>query len=188
MAKAKGTALLGAVKYLRRQGDRARDALPAHLHRYLEERILPASWYPEQDLLDLLGAVARLLPDSGPDVHAQMGRISARDHMESFYGHLFQHSEDPLSLPRKAFALWTSMHDTGRLRIDMEDEGRARVELIDYAIPCREMCGIMTGYVEETLRLSGFAEPRLEKQRCRVRGDDACVWEARWRAAPADSA
>ena len=81
MARAKGASLLGAVKWLRHDREAALRALPARLHPYLDARIQVASWYPEEDLLELIRALARILPANGADVYEQMGRFSARDQL-----------------------------------------------------------------------------------------------------------
>ena len=64
MARAKGTALIGAVKMLRKRKDEARALLPEALHRYLSVSVLPASWYPEEDLLKLIRALLEIMPAS----------------------------------------------------------------------------------------------------------------------------
>jgi hypothetical protein len=77
MARAKGASLIGLVKWLRHDREAALRALPAGLHHYLEDRIQIASWYPEEDLLALVRALARVLPVGEGDVYEQMGGASA---------------------------------------------------------------------------------------------------------------
>ena len=124
MARAKGASLLSAVKWLRGNRDQALAALAPNLHHYLDDRIQVASWYPEQDLIELIRALARILPAGGGDVYEQMGRFSARDQLAGVYRHLLE-GGDVLSLPRRGLVLWQSQHDSGRLAVAMDARGFA---------------------------------------------------------------
>lgn len=184
MAKAKGTAILGLVRFLRRHRDAAAAALPAHLTHYLDERVHVSTWYPEQDLLELARVVAPMLPPSVGDPYELMGRISARDHLEGSYAHLFEGVVEPLAIPARAFALWASMHDSGRLETAVEPPGAVRVELVEFALPSREMCRIVGGYLAETLRVAGFAAPRSVELGCRLEGAPRCAWRCHFEGVP----
>jgi hypothetical protein len=176
MAKTKGTTIVGLVKFLRRQREAAATALPGHLLHYLDERVHVSTWYPEQDLLDLARVVAPMLAASVEHPYEAMGRVSAREHLGGSYAHLFEAVGDPLAIPARAFALWASMHDSGRLDTVVEPPDAVRVELSEFALPSREMCGIVGGYLAETLRVVGFAAPRAEKIACRLDGAPRCGW------------
>jgi hypothetical protein len=184
MAKAKGTTLLALVKFLRSQREAARAALPARLQHYLDDRIHVSSWYPEQDLLDLARVVGPMLGKTVADPYDVMGRVCARDHMEGAYAHLFTGIGDPLALAPRAFALWATMHDSGRLESTPDPPDAVRVELVDFALPSREMCAIVGGYLAETLRLVGFVAERAEELSCRLEGAPRCSWRCRVAAGP----
>jgi hypothetical protein len=180
MAKTKGTTIVALVKFLRRHRDAAERRLPPPLRHYLDDRIHVASWYPEEDLRDLARAVAPMFPADVADPFEAMGRASAREHLEGTYGHLFAETDDPLAIPARAFALWASMHDSGRLATSVESPNAVRVELLDFALPSPEMCGIVGGYLAETLRLVGFSAPCAEPIACRLDGMPSCVWRCHW--------
>jgi hypothetical protein len=183
MAKAKGASLLGAVKWLRRSRETALGLLPPRLHHYLDERIQVASWYPEEDLLDLVRALARVLPAGQGDVYEQMGRVTARDQLAGVYRHLLE-GGDALSLPRRGLVLWQSQHDSGRLQVTVQGPGRARVEVSDYGLPSREMCKILLGYTAEMFAIAELPNPRVEKTGCRLDGAAQCSWLCSWDAQP----
>jgi len=171
VAKAKGTVLLGAVKFLRSRREEALRTLPETLAHYLSERISPALWYPEEDLLGLIRAILDLLPGEREVVLRGMGEHTARAHREGIYARLMQATDADAS-----FALWSTMHDSGELHTRPAGAGKVCVELRDYACPSPEMCIIIGSYVAETYRLAGRnAEAR--KTRCRCRGDSLCAWE-----------
>lgn len=182
MAKSKGTNVLQCVKALRRQRDRARAVLPGTLHSYLEERIHEPAWYPEEDLLGLMRGVARLLEGAGLQVYEEMGRQTARAHLEGegVYKHLLADG-DPVALARRGLALWGSLHDTGRFRLELEGPGRARIELSEFGFPSTELCRVTTGYMGEVFRLSGLEGAEVKKSGCVVTGEPLCTWDCRWR-------
>ena len=189
MAKAKGTTISALVKFLRSQREAARARLSPDLHHYLEEQIQPALWYPEPDLLALIRVMLELLPASREEALAQMGRASAREHLEGVYGHLRVGGPDGsgglgesdlMALARRSYALWATMHDTGRLTAQVEAKGRATFEIRDYALPSPEMCTILSAYFCETLRMAGTVDPEVRELECRVDGADTCRWEASW--------
>jgi hypothetical protein len=181
MSKTKGTTLVTLVKFLRKQPDRARAALPPSLHKYLDERIHPSSWYPEADLLALLRAMLGMLPGARDAMLEQLGAALAREHLEGIYGHLKPDaSSAPSTMARRCFALWSSQHDTGMLAMSV-DGGHAVLEIRDFALPSPEMCGILTGYFREAFRQAGASDLQLAKERCRLAGAQHCSWVATWK-------
>jgi hypothetical protein len=183
MAKAKGTTVIGVVKYLRREKEAARKALPARLHHYLEERCSPSAWYPEEDWVELVRAQAKLVKEPKGNVFETIGRWALREHADGLYGHLLSDISDPLSLSRRLLALWGSQHDTGRLSFTMDGETAARVELVDYGHTSTVMCQILRGYLSELLTLAGFPSPSVEKRECRLAGAAQCAWRCSWEKA-----
>jgi hypothetical protein len=182
MGKAKGTTLLSLVKFLRRNRDRALALLPSELHHYLEDRIQTSAWYPEEDLLALNRCVIQLIPGRREDALDEMGRIIAAEHMEGIYAHLRVDDGDLQPLARRAFALWSSQHDSGRLGVTLEAPGVIRFELSDFALPSREICDVTAAYFRETLRLAGV-EAKVYEMECRVHGASRCLWRATWERA-----
>jgi hypothetical protein len=181
MAKAKGTTMVTLVKFLRSQRERAAAALPASLHHYLEERIHASSWYPEADMLELLRAMLGLIPGSREALLEQLGVALAREHLDGIYGHLkLDARDDTATMARRCFALWGSQHDTGSFHFEQLAPGTAKLEVRDYALPSAEMCGILGGYLAESLRLGGVAKLRVAKHCCRLDGAAVCAWSAEW--------
>src|SRR5262245_58255897 len=111
MAKAKGTILVGIVKYLRRHKEEARRLLAPELHHYLVEKITLSGWYPETDLIALIRA--RLALSDGPPeaVLEAMGRATVQDHHDGIYAHLLSRTGTATTTA----ALWSSQHDTGEM-------------------------------------------------------------------------
>jgi len=179
MAKAKGTTLLSLVKFLRHDAERARRSLPSELHHYLDEHIQSSAWYPEEDLLALIRCMTLLVPGPRDAVLREMGRSVAAEHMDGVYAHLRLEDGDLLPLARRAFALWSSQHDSGQMRVTREGPGVICFELSDFALPSRELCDVTAAYFHETLRIAGV-DVEIHERQCRLDGADCCRWIARW--------
>lgn len=180
MAKAKGTIVVPTVRFLRTRREEARTRLPERLHGYLEETLQTGQWYPEEDFLELLRTMAALLPGSGPAIYEQLGRAAAAEHLSGVYHHLNLDGQDHLGIARRSFALWSTMHDTGRMRtVDPTPTGATFV-LEGYALPSKEMCATLTGYFGESLRLAGL-EAAVRKAECVLENAGRCAWRATWK-------
>ena len=176
MANAKGTVLVGLVKLLRKNKERAREVLPPRLTHYLEERVVLASWYPLEDYIELTRAAAKVIPNAGPDVFEMMGRVSARDHMEGTYSRLKRGVNR-----QAAHTLLSSLYDTGEMKVLDRAPGRAVIAFERFAIPAREVCENFTGYHAERMTIQGFKDVRVKHTSCRAQGALACVWDITWK-------
>ena len=187
MAQAKGTIVVPTVRFLRTRRREALERLPERLHSYLKEPLQTGQWYPEEDFLELLRTMATLMPGSGPGLFEQLGRAGAAEHLSGVYQHLTLDGSDPLGIARRTFALWSTMHDTGRMRtLDPTPHGATFV-LEGYAHPCREMCATLTGYFSEALRLAGL-DAHVRKTLCTMDGSPRCTWQASWNERKPDPA
>jgi len=176
MAHAKGTVVVEAVKALQAQGGRGKSLLPAKLAHYLEQRIVLASWYPLEDYAEILRAMMKSSGGRGNPCE-KMGRDAARAHMEGTYSRFSKNADR-----KAAFSLLSSMYDTGELRVVERDAGHAVVELLNFALPTREICDTFTGYQAERMSILGFEDVHVHHTKCRVIAAVACVWELSWKA------
>jgi predicted hydrocarbon binding protein len=175
-ANAKGAVIIGLVKFLRKNRDRALDILPAPQQRYLDEDIRLSSWYPEGDFVELIRACAKLIPLDYDAAVQSMGLAGARAHAE-VYGDLLRSVKSNSSV----FALWSAQHDTGELRGIWESPTTTRIELVDFAAPSREVCLLAMGYLRGGFQLNGFEDVSIEKRSCAADGAERCVWRATWK-------
>lgn len=180
MAQIKGAALIGAVRLLRKERERALPLVPAALHHYLEDRISESRWYPEPDLIPLVLVCAELLGGDLEETLHTFGRITAQGHLNGgIYSHLGADG-DLVSLAIKASALWSSQHDTGKLRLEAEADGLGSIRVDGYDHASREMCLILTGYFQQFVDQSNLPNPQIKKRHCVSEGDPRCEWELRW--------
>jgi hypothetical protein len=177
--KVKGVNMQALVKVLRKTGvESARRVLPPELHHYLSERILVSSRYPEHDHLELLRALARLMPPS-PEPWVVLGARSARGDLTGIYKtHL--RVGDPVRSLHSLPALWRNYHDTGDLAVSFPAERQAVARLTRFAAPARELCRINVGYFEELVTLAGGADARGQELGCVLQGAPECSWSVVW--------
>jgi hypothetical protein len=177
LAKAKGTVVVDLVKALRKNKAKALKLLPAPLHRYLEERIVIASWYPLEDYVALLRAAGQVLPhDTGGNVYHTMGRTAARAHMSGTYSRFKDKANR-----QATFTLLSSMYDTGEMKVTERALGRATLDYSGFALPTREVCDTFTGYNLERMVLLGFDHPTVRHVSCRANGESTCSWLLEWK-------
>lgn len=176
MPNAKGTVVVEAVKTLLVRREQAEAALPPKLRRYLDEKIVLASWYPLEDYIELLRVMARVGAGGKISPCEQMGRDAAKSHMQGTYSRLSKSADR-----KAAMTLASSMYDSGELRVVEREPGRAVMELVNFAIPSREVCETFTGYQAERMALLGFEDASVKHTRCRALGAPNCFWELTWK-------
>jgi hypothetical protein len=178
MPKVKGSNVLLAVKMLRADRQRALALLPPRLHRYLDQRILVSTWYPEEDLLELSRAVSLMMPGS-PEPWMTMGRSTARADLSTLYRHMVR-AGDLTGTLGSIGSLWRTYHDTGELNVTVDEPGRATACLRDYGGAAREMCRVVGGYVAEVAVMAGAREVNIAKLGCSLNGAAECRWRLTW--------
>jgi hypothetical protein len=180
MPQVKGTAMVGLVRFLRKERERALPLVPTELRHYLEGRVIESRWYPEEDLIPLVRVCAELVGGDTDETLEHFGRITAQAHLDGgIYSHL-RADGDPHSIGFKAVALWSSQHDTGEVRMEIEEDRLASLRVEGYSHSSREMCLILTGYFQEFFDVSNLPNPRIKKRQCISDGDPGCEWELRW--------
>jgi hypothetical protein len=176
--KIKGIEVLNLVKALRLDKERAFAVLPKRLHHYLEERILVSTWYPEEDQLGLIQAMGALMP-AGAEPWVMMGRSTGHSNLTGLYKHLLQ-PDNPERTLAFVSVFWRNAHDTGEMTAAQEAPGRAVVRLRGYALPSREMCGIIRGYLSEIVAMSGGKSVTAKHVQCVKDRAVDCAWQLTW--------
>jgi len=176
MARVKGTVLIPPVKVLRANRERVIDTLAPPLRRYLEERILPSSWYPAADHVKLVRALVPIMPP-GRDPFVFMGRAAAQMDLTGMYRAQLTMG-DPEKTLRNFTCLWRNYCDTGEISLEVESEHSGRITVRDFEGASREMCGIIGGYIEGLVVVAGGKSATMHKAKCRLDGDPACMWTA----------
>lgn len=177
LAKVKGTVLVSVVKFLRSRRQEATALLPPHCQRYLEERVLDSSWYPEADLVELIRVVASMFPGNEDQALYLTGRAALAAFLRDRKYHDLHHVALLADMPRRLVALWSTQHDTGQLRMQLSSDTSGLVTLTGFGHPSREMCTVLTGYIAELLGENGITDPSVAKQTCVLSGAGDCCWK-----------
>jgi hypothetical protein len=188
----KGTGLIPLVAGLKALPG-VRDELPPHLHRYLDEPVLPSGWYPERDYVELLETFAARTDaaTTGGNVWAFIGRAAAqwdlagdresvappsRTGSSGLYRQFVK--ADPTDAPSfflRAKKLWQLYRDTGALEVFRRGEGPVVVlRLSGYQFPFRGLVEVQTAYFLEFARLSGL---KMDGRAVPPSKNDATDWE-----------
>lgn len=178
MSRIKGIALVNAVKALRVHRMAAMRVLPAELHNYLTTRILVTEWFPAQDLIELLRALAKIRPDPGYDVWEFFGRQGVKDDFESVYAALVKQGDPARTLELYPLT-WSLYHDGGVCEVEFEAGNRAQIEIDDELTRIDEFCRLQTGHFTQLLLQAGALDAAVK---CSRVGDSRqpAQWLARW--------
>ncbi len=174
----KGVSLIEVVKVLRANRDAALGLLHSKLHPYLHDRLLASQWYPEEDYLVLLEAAGKIMePLLTMDVWEFMGEQGAHKDFTGLYASVVRKG-DPWGTLRHAGKIWSMYRDTGRLSVERQSETLAHLALHDYVNAGSMVCGTLTGYYRELLRLSGASHVRVKMTVLRAYGEGPTEWTA----------
>ncbi len=171
----KGSNVRLAVKALRANRDRVASHLPPHLQRYLVERILPGSWYPEADQQELLGILCTILPVPPPERWRFIGREAADDHANGLYAGLV--SRGPAGFFSVFASLWRLLHTTGEWQVESLGPTSVRASLSDFAVGMPEYGPLMEGYLSRVLERCGAGGVTVV---CLGTTPDGATWQASW--------
>lgn len=178
MGRVKGTILVPLVKLLRANKVAAAKLLPAPLQKYLEERVLPSSWYPAKDHVQLARVLVAVVP-LGSEPYRAMGGGAARHDLMGIYKARL-HPGDPMRTLESGLGLWRTYCDSGEMTHTRSGDHGAVIVLRDYVDVSREMCGIAGGYVAELALLGGAKDVVVRKLSCRLDGATQCSWNLDW--------
>ena len=171
---------MDVVKSLKKN-DTAMRVVPEGLRHYFDQRILPFQWYPEEDVQALMAILADHLPGERHRVLEEMGRTQALVHLNELYSNMIKAGDPLRTFQRVVATLWSTQHDTGKLRISEEGPDWVEVELSDYGAPSDVMCTAVGGYMAGTLQAGGASNVRPTTLRCRAHGHESCRWRLEWR-------
>jgi hypothetical protein len=178
-AKARGTSVSRAVRFLRTLKEDARAILPGSLHRYLSEQVISDEWYPEKDLLGLIRCCVELIDLPEALALSDMGKWTAREHYAIAYPDLAKQPE-PRSFIKRLEQFWHHNHDSGHLRFVFTSPVIGRIEVAGFEYPSQEMCIIHGAYYAEMLKLAGWGEVNVRRHDCVLQGNEKCCWDFRW--------
>ena len=183
MAKVKGVALMSRIGIIKRSfGDAAwlkvLDSMSARDRETLERGMLASSWYPEELYRDLNLAIDKALGVGNPNLFLKIGEMTGEEGLTGVYSSKVK--ADVMQTVERAPGLWRMFHATGDVKIETVGENHVRVQISGYAMPHREHCKGLGGWIRKIVELSGGKNPIQRETKCVVKGDSFCEWELRW--------
>jgi hypothetical protein len=181
VAKIKGTALVPAVKFVRKNREKMEPYLDDVARRLASARILPGSWYPVEDVTHILEAICKFLGGSLAHSMEMLGTYCAEEDLNGLYAHLITPG-DPSRSFRRAVMLWPNYQDTGRLACIIPDPARPCVIIrLKGYLQTIPYCAAVAGMARVVARLTGVEKTfKVRQTHCTLLGDSFCEFEAVW--------
>lgn len=176
--KIKGSAVVHAVRALRHFRAKSEATLPRRLHKYLDTQILVSQWYPDDDFLELLEGLTRVLPTMPGDVWAWIGAQAAESNFAGVYAALVRPG-DPAATLRRYPRIWRMHHDAGEAIVRQEEAGRGELEISHHMVEHEGFCRVESGHVIKLLQLAG-AESVKASYRAVATPRSPAIWDVAW--------
>jgi hypothetical protein len=190
--KVKGFGFEGIVAALRPAFEKRNELVPEPLRHWLREPIVGDGWYPLDDYLVLMRALAGTIDPAKAkgDVYRAFGVIAAQ---RDVYGEQpnVPREQQPsaknalagalrgvtglASLVRRTLHLRERYYSRGYYSVKRTAERKLSITLHEFPVSA-ELCAVSTGYLTHVMRT---ASPgcRVERVSCRGSGDHECRWE-----------
>ena len=185
MARVKGTAIAGRLRYVRRHhGEEGLGAVLAALPdralaRELELGVLRSSWYPLGHSLALTETIDRLFGSGDGALAGPLAAQVAEDDLSTVYKIFFKLASPAYTI-EKAMEVWRQYHDSGRLQVVERGPGLVVAHLVDFEAPHAAVCASTVGWVERFMHLAGAEDVRVTHPSCLAAGGERCEFVLRW--------
>lgn len=179
MAQVKGIAILGLIKYIKKQPDdllpKVRSMLSGESGGYMEEHILVARWYPYKLYIEMLKALNNVIGHGNPEFYIEQGRLAAHDNISTLYK-VFIRFMNIKMLLSQVMNMWNSYFDTGKVEVTSYIEhGKDRhLTVVIKDFPDIDMVHVKSvmGWIEQFLIMSKFTvKVRSRLMKCQSSGD-----------------
>ena len=182
MANIKGTALVLAVKLLRKNREKLEPLMDDATRAFVSQRILPGAWYPLEDATRLLKVACRFFGGSTAEVMEMFGMYCAEKDLTGVYDHLIRPG-DPARTFRRATMLYQNYLDTGTLSLVHMDAGLKQYSMRLEGLRQTDVpfCAVVLGMSRLIASFVGVEESyKIQETRCTLRGDPFCEFESSW--------
>jgi eukaryotic-like serine/threonine-protein kinase len=154
-------------------------ASPA-LRAELEAGFAKPRWYPFDHFIELNRLLDELFGAGDLTLVRWLGRYAADATLTTIYRLFYKVGTTHWILGR-AVRLWSAHFDSGQLEVLTRGPRTAVLRIRAFETPHEIHCAAIAGWCERSIELSGGADVIVEEPLCRVRGDELCQLEARWR-------
>lgn len=193
--KVKGIGFEGVVAALRPSFENSPELVAEPLRHHLTEAIVVDAWYPLDDYLVLMKALASTIDPAKAkgDVYRAFGVIAAQRDVFGVQPNVPQEQRPSrtaalqgslrgvtglASLVRRALHLRERYYSRGYYTVKRAAERKLQVTLHEFPVSA-ELCSVSTGYLTHVMRTAAPGS-RVERVSCSGNGDPDCRWEIRF--------
>jgi hypothetical protein len=183
MARVKGVVILNAREFATANGGDG--AWAKVLARLMPEdaqamaSVIPVGWY-DMGLYDRTNrALAECVGGRPEDVMEACGRFAAERDLHTIH-RLFLRLASPAYVIERSAGFWRRFQDSGTWSVVRTPPNRVRATLHNWGSTEELTCVRLGAYMFRLFQLVGAKNGMMERLACRVRGDEACVFEASW--------
>ena len=153
--------------------------LPPEDQAILTAGVLPHEWVRFALWVRLMTAIDHRFGKGDLAMCREMGRFSARVNLPTLY-RIFYQLGSTRYIMRRAARLWDVHYDSGRLVVDEGGPGLVTLRIEGFDTPHRAHCLSVLGWGEQSVEMSGGANPVGDELACRTQGALVCELRLRW--------
>jgi predicted hydrocarbon binding protein len=159
---------------------RVLDALPT-ADRDVLEAAVTVGWYDLGVYDRAHETIDRVLGDDDLGLMKPLGHFCASRDLTTVH-RMFAKVATPTYLLTKYGEYWRRYQDSGVWKVDREADRRVRASLAQWGSTSQATCVRLAGYIEGFLEVIGAKGVRVDRVKCRSRGDNVCEYLAEWKS------
>ncbi|NLI97402.1 hypothetical protein GX441_01935 [bacterium] len=143
---------------------------------------VPHGWYPVNLMREAYYAVDSELARKNPEVLYSLGRFIADQSVQGFLQYLVRLISTEKIVARLD-AIWKRYHEGGKAEAQIfASKGAAKSGTFSVSgyDAGKGFCLMLTGFIEEFIRLAGARDIEIKKRSCIHNGDEKCLWSINW--------
>jgi hypothetical protein len=180
VTQVKGSMLQGFVKAIKAdKSGQCRALLSDDASQLIEDRILPAYWYPFDAYKSCFKAVCKVNGQSDPEILRQFGRQSGEETMSAIYRTALD-KDDALGVMNSFRVIGQTVYDRISIDSEMIADNRIRITVTDFDPDFEEWYLVGRGWMEKTLELAMKKPIHSEIVEKSWEGAPATVYEMSW--------
>ncbi len=141
--------------------------------------ILSSTWYPMDVYVDFLKSVKNVLGKDNKIILYETGSYIIEYGYNAFYK-LFYRFGSPQFILKNSKYLWSSYFKPSRLTVVKTTETSALLRVEGEPLPDKVLCESTAGGMEQSAKLSGAKNIKIQETQCRVTGSPYCEYDITW--------
>lgn len=141
--------------------------------------VTPVGWYPTDATMAYHRALDRIYGKGDLALCTELGVFSAGWALNTVLK-FFLRFRSPNWIMERSSSLWGRYHDSGRWELMEHAEYPLYARLHDFELRDEAFCARFRGWLHGAIALTGGRHGQVDEPSCAARGDDACLFRARW--------